>query len=85
MEGKMVEESKSISVDELLQELLDKHGHYFSESRYKNPSSRHEAWFFCTALASVAALRELKKIRRLLEEGGRQTTSSTIRRRTREK
>ena len=57
-------------LNEVLKDLLKKHGHYYgldeskSGKKYRDPTTRYEAWIMANAISNVLLLKEIKLLRR---------------------
>jgi len=59
---KMTEEGKKVfDADELLKILLEDHKVYFTDDRYRKPTSRYEAWLMASCLSNLIIARTLEK------------------------
>lgn len=57
----MKEDKKDLDPTEILNDLMKNHGMYFTNERYRTPTSRYEAWLMASCLSNLIIAKTLEK------------------------
>jgi hypothetical protein len=55
-------EKKEFDPNEFLNKLMEDHGSYFTDDRYRRPTSRYEAWLMASCLSNLIIAKTLEKV-----------------------
>jgi len=61
-EAGIKEEKEKFDPNGVLEDLMTTHKHYFTDERYKTPTSRYEAWLMASYLSNMKIARVLEDI-----------------------
>jgi hypothetical protein len=56
--------------EDMLETLLNKHGRYFSDATYVNPTTRYEAWLIANTFTNIMMIKELRALTTILQKTG---------------
>lgn len=57
-----MEEKKELNPNEILDDLMKNHGMYFTNERYRTPTSRYEAWLMASCLSNLIIAKTLERV-----------------------
>lgn len=58
----MEDEKKEFDPNHFLNDLMKNHGIYFTNERYKTPTSRYEAWLMASCLSNLIIAKTLERV-----------------------
>lgn len=66
--GEEEEREEVFDADEILQDLMETHGRYFTDEAYRTPTTRYEAWLMASYLSNFRIAKALEKISERIED-----------------